>query len=153
MNKIATFVLFLTINFSALGIGSWLMNGGPQSEWYQHLNKAPWTPDGWVFGVAWSSIMICFAIYMTYLYHTSPTRQVISLYGIQVFLNIIWNYLFFNQQLIKLSVISLVLLTLVVGLIFVSNLRRLSYKSILIMPYLIWLGLAISLNAYITVTN
>ena len=42
------FVLFLAINFSALGIGSYLMNNGPTSGWYLTLNKAPWTPPGWV---------------------------------------------------------------------------------------------------------
>ena len=52
--------LFLLLNFGALAIGSYFMNNGPQSNWYLTLNKAPWTPPGWVFGVAWTTIMICF---------------------------------------------------------------------------------------------
>ena len=40
--------LFIVINFGALAIGTWLMNDGPQSEWYSTLNQAPWSPPGWV---------------------------------------------------------------------------------------------------------
>ena len=61
-------IAFLFINFSGLAIGSWLMNNGPLTIWYQNLNQAPWTPPGWVFGFAWTSIMICFSIYLAYLF-------------------------------------------------------------------------------------
>jgi tryptophan-rich sensory protein len=27
---------------------------------YLNLNKAPWTPAGWVFGAAWTSVMLFF---------------------------------------------------------------------------------------------
>ena len=48
---------FLILNFSALAIGIWLMNNGSTSEWYDNLIKAPWEPDGWVFGFAWTFLM------------------------------------------------------------------------------------------------
>jgi benzodiazapine receptor len=51
-------IFFLVLNFSALAIGSWLMNNGPITNWYMNLNQAPWTPPGWVFGIAWTTIMI-----------------------------------------------------------------------------------------------
>ena len=44
------------------------MANGPQTEWYLNLNKAHWTPPGWVFGAAWTTIMICFSIYLSYLF-------------------------------------------------------------------------------------
>ena len=59
-------IFFLVLNFSALAIGSWLMNNGPMTNWYVNLNQAPWTPPGWVFGIAWTTIMICFSVYMAY---------------------------------------------------------------------------------------
>ena len=67
MSLLKKIVFFLFINFGSLGLGSWLMNNGPRSDWYNNLNQAPWTPAGWVFGVAWSFIMICFSVYMAYL--------------------------------------------------------------------------------------
>ena len=57
-------IIFLIINFAALGIGSFLMGEGPSGEYYQSTNKAPWTPPGWVFGAAWTLIMVCFSVYM-----------------------------------------------------------------------------------------
>ena len=68
MSFLKRFIFFLFINFGSLALGSWLMNNGPQSEWYIQLNKAPWTPAGWVFGVAWTTIMICFSLYLAKLF-------------------------------------------------------------------------------------
>ena len=73
MNLIKYLVIFLFINFGGLALGSWLMNNGPRSLWYIELNKAPWTPPGWVFGVAWTLIMICFSIYLSYLFTQTNT--------------------------------------------------------------------------------
>ncbi|NDH69532.1 MAG: tryptophan-rich sensory protein, partial [Gammaproteobacteria bacterium] len=44
-------LLFFVLNFGALYVGALLMNGSPATnEWYQQLDKAPWTPPGWFFG-------------------------------------------------------------------------------------------------------
>lgn len=37
-------ILFLVLNFAALAIGGLFTGDGVPSEWYQNLNKAPWTP-------------------------------------------------------------------------------------------------------------
>lgn len=146
-------VAFLIINFGALAIGSWLMNNGPQTAWYQNLNQAPWTPPGWFFGVAWSTIMICFSVYMAYLYKTSPNTKLKILFLIQFVLNVIWNYIFFNQHLITIGLVCIILLTLVIAKFLLDYKAELKAKSILILPYFIWLCIATSLNAYILIYN
>lgn len=144
-------ILFLIINFSALAIGSWLMNNGPISEWYLQLNKAPWTPDGWVFGVAWTTIMICFSIYLAYVFKDNNSKSLKLLFAIQVFLNVVWNYAFFNQHQIGLGLLIIVLLTIVVFYFFFKfNIKTIKY---LLLPYMVWLCLATSLNAYILLYN
>jgi benzodiazapine receptor len=144
-------ILFLIINFSALAIGSWLMNNGPISEWYVQLNKAPWTPDGWVFGVAWTTIMICFSIYLAYVFKDNNSTSLKILFALQVFLNIIWNYAFFNQHQIGLGLLIIFLLTIVVFYFFFKfNIKTIKY---LLLPYMVWLCLATSLNAYIYLYN
>ncbi|MCK8482104.1 TspO/MBR family protein [Psychroserpens algicola] len=147
------FMVFLIINFAALGIGSWLMADGPQGEWYQSLSKAPWTPDGWVFGVAWTTIMICFSIYMAFLYSIRPTSKVKLLFTIQFLLNVGWNFIFFNQRLTTLGLITIILLTIIVAAFLLTYSKDLKVKSALILPYLIWLGIATSLNLYIALYN
>ena len=67
MKFLLRFLLFIILNFTALALGSLFTNKGVSSQWYLELNKAPWTPEGWVFGFAWTTIMISFAIYMAFL--------------------------------------------------------------------------------------
>ena len=94
MNRFVWFLFFLVLNFGALGIGGLLMNSGPSSNWYVQLNKAPWTPPGWMFGVAWTIIMICFSGYLAYLKELKPASVFWIVFFIQLVLNITWNYIF-----------------------------------------------------------
>ena len=146
--------LFLIVHFAALGLGSALMGTGPMGNWYQDLNKAPWTPPGWVFGVAWTFIMICFAVYMAYLIdHKTDRKKIIILFAIQWVLNILWNPVFFYFQEVLLGIINISLLTILIGYLFFSYRKELKVKSIFIVPYLIWLLIATSLNGYILLNN
>lgn len=147
------FILFLVINFSALGIGSWLMNGGPTSGWYLALNKAPWTPPGWVFGVAWTFIMICFSVYLSYLIKIQENNLFWLLFIIQYLLNISWNFIFFNQHEIGAALIVIILLTVLVTYYMFGFLLDVKFKTLLIAPYFIWLLIATSLNTYSYLKN
>ena len=146
-------LLFLLINFSALAIGSWLMNDGPQTEWYTNLNKAPWSPPGWVFGIAWSTIMALFSVYMTFLIQVNRSQKVIVLFSTQFVLNVIWNYLFFNQHLITLGLLNILLLTVLMFYFLIAFKHSLINKRFFVLPYCIWLVLASSLNLYIALYN
>ena len=145
--------IFLILNFGALAIGSLLMDNGPQTNWYINLNQAPWTPAGWVFGVAWTTIMFCFSVYMAYLYKLKPTNMVIVLFTIQFVFNVIWNYAFFNQHFIGTGFIIILLLTSIVATFTFLFKKEMGLKTILILPYLIWLCIATSLNGYILLNN
>jgi len=147
-------VFFLFLNFVGLAIGSSFTGNGVSSVWYQNLAKAPWTPPGWVFGVAWSSIMICFAIFMAYLtFKNLNPKKVYALYAIQWVLNVAWNpaFFFFEAPFIGLLIISL--LTIVVAYFLFKYRTQLQYKSLFVAPYFIWLLVATSLNAYILYYN
>lgn len=147
-------LLFLTLNFAALAIGGLFTGGGVISEWYNELNKAPWTPPGYVFGLAWTTIMICYSIYMAIIYQRQSDRKTLMyLFILQLILNISWNPLFFYLQFTILSLFSIVLLTLLMFYFlirFYSNSKR---TSILLLPYCIWLCIATSLNLYIVLYN
>ncbi|MBF8151541.1 tryptophan-rich sensory protein [Winogradskyella sp. F6397] len=154
MKKAYLFILFLIINFGALALGSWFMGDAVTGDWYSNLNKAPWTPPGWVFGVAWTLIMVCFSIYLSYLFSIRKSKFVIFVYTLAVLLNMSWNYVFFNQQLTQLGFVNIILLTLVILYFFITfgddKLSRLKY---LLLPYIIWLCIATSLNAYVVFNN
>lgn len=147
-------VLFLILNFSALAIGGSFTGDGVPSNWYQSLEKAPWTPPGWVFGTAWTLIMICFAIYMAYLItSTSDRKKVITLFAIQWVLNVAWNPVFFYYQAVLIGLITISLLTVLITYFLFNFRKELELKSLFIAPYFIWLLIATSLNAYILIYN
>lgn len=146
--------IFALLNFAALGIGAFLMNGGPNTQWYIALNKAPWTPPGWVFGAAWFTIMLCFSFYMAKAWTTTENLQtLILLFSIQWILNVSWNPVFFKYHEVLYGLIIISLLAILIGFIFFHYIHSLKSWSILILPYLIWLLIATSLNAYIYLKN
>lgn len=154
MHRIKLLIVFLVINFGGLALGGWLMDSGPTSEWYTNLNQAPWTPPGWVFGFAWTAIMICFSIYLAYHFSILKGNNTKWLYAFQVFLNVIWNYVFFNQHQVLLGLIVIASLLIVIFYYF-FNFKEDQLKKIrfLLVPYMAWLCIATSLNAYILIYN
>ncbi|MDB2349992.1 tryptophan-rich sensory protein [Flavobacteriaceae bacterium] len=153
MKLLIRFLIFLLINFSILYAGNLLMGDGASSEWYKNLIKAPWTPEGWVFGFAWTFLMTCFAAYLAKLSTLENSPKLISILLIQYFLNLIWNFIFFNQQEIIFGLIDIILLTIVVAYILINNFSVMKKFSILILPYFLWLLIATSLNLYIAIYN
>ena len=146
--------IFLLLNFTALAIGGFFTGDGVASEWYYNLNKAPWTPPGWVFGLAWTSIMVCYSFYMAILYRGDVRRnKVIALYTAQLVLNITWNPLFFYFQNALIALFSILFLTSIIAYFLYSNIKTIRWASLLILPYFIWLCIATSLNLYIVIYN
>jgi benzodiazapine receptor len=150
--KILIISILVILNFGALYLGALLMGGSPASNsWYIHLNKAPWTPPGAVFGLAWTTIMLCLTWFISLITGHSEIKPLVVLYGVQLIFNVLWNPLFFNWHLPVLALVVIILLFVVVLGMFI--LTRGEPKSYLILPYLIWLVIAISLNAYVVVMN
>ena len=152
-NVVIAGIVFFILNFGALYIGSALMGEGPTGTWYQRLSKAPWTPPGWVFGAAWFTIMTLFSIALIRQYKLKWGSSWIVLYVAQLILNIGWNYIFFNQHLVLLSLVTILSLAIVVMVMAINLYKQNKLNGILLAPYVIWLGIASSLNTYIYLFN
>jgi tryptophan-rich sensory protein len=147
-------VIFLIINFAALGIGGLFTSEGVPSDWYQNLVKAPWTPPGWVFGSAWTLIMICFAVYMAYGWKQVDNKSMfLTLFIFQWILNVLWNPVFFKFHLVFAGLIIISILTILVGIFIIAYFKQFKFYSLFILPYFIWLMIATSLNLYIFIKN
>lgn len=145
--------LFLIINFGGLFIGGLFTGEGVPSDWYQNLNKAPWTPPGWVFGAAWTTIMICFSVYMAILWEKIKLNKLLFIFISEVVLNVIWNPLFFHFKWINVALLSISLLTILISYMVISLRREMRLKTLLLFPYLIWIVIATSLNGYVVLYN
>jgi len=151
---IVRLLIFLAINLGALGLGSLFTSKGVSSEWYQALTKAPWTPPGWTFGAAWVTIMICFSIYMAYGWNMIGNKNLlVILFLVQLLLNVAWNPVFFYYHLPLAGFLIILLLTLLIAFFFFFYWPVLKTISLFLLPYLIWLVIASSLNGYILLKN
>ena len=153
MKQLKITILFIIINFGGLAIGNALMGDGPTGDWYMNLEKAPWTPPGWVFGAAWTLIMLCFSIYLGKLFLENDNSKNRIVFFIQFFLNVSWNFFFFNQQWVLVSLISITLLTSLLFIYFFKLSKSVNNYKYLLLPYVIWLCIATSLNLYILIHN
>jgi tryptophan-rich sensory protein len=153
MKQFGLTILFLIINFGGLAIGSWLMDNGPLTNWYTNLNQAPWTPPGIVFGIAWTLIMFCFSIYLGKLFLEDSSKKIKIIFLVQFILNLSWNFIFFNQHLVLFGLIIIILLTALLFNYFFKLSSKVDNYKYLLLPYMIWLCIATSLNLYILVYN
>jgi tryptophan-rich sensory protein len=135
-------------------IGGTLTRIGP---WYRALKKPVWTPPDPAFGVIWTTIFALTAIAGVLAWRgagRSATReQLIGLFALNGFFNVLWSLLFFTLQrpdwaLIEVSALwlSILVLILVCG--------RLSLiAGLLLAPYLVWVSIASLLNFEIVRLN
>ncbi len=146
-------IIFLLINFAGLFVGGLFTGEGVPSDWYQNLNKAPWTPPGWVFGLAWTTIMICFSLFLSVLWKKIASFHFTSLYSILFILNVTWNPIFFYFRWVFIALIVITFLTFMIG--YTANIYKseMRYYNLLLIPYFVWLVIATSLNAYIVIYN
>ena len=149
-------ILFLIINFAALGIGGLLIGNPGANEWYQNVNRAPWTPPGWVFGAAWTTIMFCFSIFMYQAVSKFSFEQLkpfYILFAVQWLLNVIWNPVFFRYHQVLGGLIIIIALTLLVGWFTYWGFKNIGLAGLWMLPYFVWLLIATSLNAFIYFKN
>lgn len=154
-NFILLFLLFLGVNFLGLGIGSLATTPGVSSDWYTGLDQAPWTPPGWVFGAAWTTIGITFSVFLA-KYFNKPDYDwgMSTLFASSFGLNVGWNFLFFNLHWVNLAAFVIIDLAITILLMIhmVRNERGWS-TAIWALPYFAWLCIATSLNLYIAIQN
>ena len=147
-------ILFFILNFGSLALGSYLMGEGPLGSWYTNLNKAPWTPPGWVFGAAWTLIMVCLSLFMNKAVQVESLRNTILwIYAIQLVFNIAWNPLFFDLHWMGWALVEIIILVFIVGAMALIAKPHLPKVTWLLTPYVVWLCIAITLNAYALQNN
>jgi len=149
---ISSSLIFIILNFIGLAIGGLWTNSGVISDWYLNLNQAPWTPPGWVFGAAWTTIGLTFGIAVSKL-QVEKDWDMMLFYYLSWLINLSWNAIFFGFKSPLLGLILIIDLSVLIGII-THNLRLRHGKWFLFsLPYFLWLMIATSLNMFIVLTN
>lgn len=157
MNFFLSYFVQLVLFGLALFLGSQFTSFGLNSDWYKNLLLPPWQPPGWVFGAAWTAILFSFsaamAIIIPYNKIFTLHNNFVVLFWVQLFLNIVWNILFFKFKMPLISFIEIITLLVFVILITAKSFSYSSLAGILCLPYAIWLLVASSLNGFIWLKN
>lgn len=145
-------LIFIILNFIGLYLGSIWTTPGVVSDWYNNLIQAPWTPPGWVFGAAWTTIGLTFGLAASKFY-LEKDHDMVFFFILTWFLNLLWNPIFFTMKAPLLSLIVIMNLSVLIG--FMTHEMRVRHgKWVLTMlPYFVWLVIATSLNLFILIMN
>jgi len=122
-------------------------------DWYKKIKKSGLTPPDRVFSIVWTILYILIIISLIIYVRNKWSKYGLLLFIIQFILNIIWTTIFFRYRLICLSVIDILLLIVLVCLMIKEYYRVNKYSGYILIPYLIWLLLALYLNIYICLYN
>ncbi len=141
--------LFLVPLCVLLGFLSGVVGPGPDSAWFQSLNKPSIYPEPKWFGIVWTVlyIMIGLATALVAASWGAKGRGVaLGLFAVHFTLNLAWTPVFFGLQRmdIALGVIILIVLSLLVVIARYWKIRRMA--GLLLLPYLAWVCFATLLN-------
>jgi len=147
-------IVAATITLLLLAVGGATTKVG---QWYRDLRKPAWNPPNWVFGPAWTIILVLAACagVLAWEHAPGPREQlrIGLLFGVNIAFYSLWSPLFFNFRrpdwaLIEVPFLWLSILALVVGVVPLSP-----AAGLLLMPYLLWVAFAAVLNLTIVRLN
>jgi tryptophan-rich sensory protein len=138
------------------GIGSYF-TAPAIPTWYAALKKPVITPPDWVFAPVWITLYVLMGIAVFLIWrkkqYGKPRQKALFLFGIQLFLNALWSFLFFGLRSPLAGLIGIIALAISIFLT-LRIFLRISYSAgILIVPYLLWVGYAAGLNFSIYLLN
>lgn len=155
--SLVRWALFLVPTIMLLGFLSGTVSGsGDQNAWFAELVKPGMQPPGWVFVLVWPILYFMMGIAISIVVNARGARLqgvAIALFGIQLALNLYWPSLFFSQHQVG-AAFYLLLAIWVAALATTLVFRRIRpLAAWLMVPYLVWLGFAATLNHQIDRLN
>ena len=138
------------------GLSGWLSNSGYGNGWFDTLRKPMFMPPGWAFGVVWPILyaLMGVALAMVLADRTSDRRRfALTLFFIQLALNISWSPIFFAAHEITLAKWIIFVMAICAAGAAGQFLRIRQAAGLLMLPYLAWLIFAAVLNVTIEALN
>ena len=135
-------------------VGSWITQGG--MEWYKtELIQPGFTPPDWAFPIAWNIIFILTTISVLIVWNKKSPRKnlIVTLFGLNAFLNVLWSVLFFGDHLVFPAFVEMIFLELTLVALIPLIWKVSKAASLMLLPYLLWVGFATYLTHLINVLN
>lgn len=152
--------LFAPILLAALAALAVATLGGLMTDlgvWYAALRKPAWQPPDWLFGPAWTLIFALTAIAAVRAWMRSTTRiekqNLLIVLLINAVLNVGWSLLFFRLQRPDWAMFEIFFLWASIVLLIVVCARRDQLAAWLLVPYLLWVTYAATVNYGVVYLN
>lgn len=136
----------LAASYAAAAIGAFASVSA--KSYYAALQQPSWAPPGWLFGPVWTTLYTMMAIATWLVWRHAKTAEVskeLSVFCLQLVLNGLWSWLFFQWQLGAAAFVDILLLLALIILNVVLYWRRNKLAGILFLPYLAWVSFAAAL--------
>lgn len=133
----------------AIGFLGNLFTSSSVDTWYITLRSPSFAPPNWLFGPVWTTLYILMGISL-YLIWRQPAGKsrynALSIFAIQLFLNLLWSFLFFYMQSPGAALIDITALWIAIVIMLSRFFKIKSIAAWLNIPYLLWVTFALILN-------
>jgi benzodiazapine receptor len=124
-------------------------SGGDENSWYAMLEKPSFQPPGWLFGVAWAIFYTMMAVALAMILNARGAAGrglAVGIFILHLIANFAWSPTFFGAHQVTLAFYLLltILALAVLSTILFWRIRRAA--GLLMLPYLVWLCFASTLN-------
>jgi translocator protein len=137
-------------------VGAAWTHTGP-GTWYATLQQPSWSPPSWLFAPVWTVLYLLMAVAVWLVAGQGLERRAVKLavgtYGVQLALNLAWIGIFFALQSPGWALVDINLLWIAILLTALLFWRLVPLSGWLLVPYLLWVAYAASLNAAIATAN
>jgi benzodiazapine receptor len=152
MRRVGTYLGWILVSELAGVIGAFATTSAIPT-WYATLAKPAWTPPNWVFGPVWTALyaVMGIAAARVWIHHrdTPAGKRSLALWGAQLAMNLEWPVLFFGLRAVGAALVAIVILWAAIAALVAWWWRLERTSSLLLIPYLAWVGYAAALNAAI----
>jgi translocator protein len=149
--QIAGLVVSLVIVLGVASLGK-LFSDLSVSTWYPTLMKPSWTPSGGTIGMVWTILYTLMGIAAWIVWRRGGVGDLqlpLAIYAIQLLLNAGWSALFFGLRSPGLALFEIGVLWIAILATAKAFWKVSKPAGALMVPYLIWVGLAAVLNVMI----
>jgi tryptophan-rich sensory protein len=143
-----TLVLFVALCLGVGALGAAVTDSSVRT-WYAGLAKPSFNPPNEVFGPVWTALYIMMGIAAWRVWRAADrdtTRGPLTLFALQLALNLGWSVVFFGLEKIGAAVATIIVLDVAVMVTTLAFRSVDRLAGLLMLPYLAWVAFATVLN-------
>ena len=140
-------IAFVGLCLAVGGVSGYFTAGGVR-EWFPTLVKPSFNPPSWVFAPVWTLLYIMMGVAAWLVWRQGgDVNFALWLFFIQLALNFLWSFLFFNLHRLDLALIDIAALWMSIAATLFAFWQLDMRAGLLLVPYLAWVSFAGLLNA------